>query len=276
MPIEKTNQIASVINSRPLVFSQCCACFDIFFPPYRLKNERLLILKNIGTPKILVFFTILSYISTLSIYMGLKYRFNLKDIKIEDFKVYLFALFKGILPKKKIRNFLDLEEFIQKKSAWVSQVTLYNYLKTRMGTKYVLHFNDDVFLESINLAKWNIYIIALQDLTFFTFSYIHNNFNLDDFEKSKRIYESILDEELKNGLPEEIAAHGRKTFSERYEKIDWKKYFNSLPFNPSALALYKWAPIADELKTLDRKIVLNSMILKWDNIKDEFAKLIKF
>ena len=45
--------------------------------------------------------------------MGLKYRFNLKDIKIEDFKVYLFALFKGILPKKKIRNFLDLEEFIQ-------------------------------------------------------------------------------------------------------------------------------------------------------------------
>ena len=34
------------------------------------------------------------------------------------------------------------------------------------------------------------------------------------------------------------------------------------------------APIAEELKTLDRKIVLNSMILKWDNIKDEFTKLI--
>ena len=208
--------------------------------------------------------------------MGLKYRFNLKDIKIEDFKVYLFALFKGILPKKKIRNFLDLEEFIQKKSAWVSQVTLYNYLKTRMGTKYVLHFNDDVFLESINLAKWNIYIIALQDLTFFTFSYIHNNSNLDDFEKSKRIYETIIDEEIKNGMPEDIAAYGKKTFSERFEKIDWKKYYSSLPFNPSALALYKWAPIAEELKTLDRKIVLNSMILKWDNIKDEFIKLIKF
>ena len=34
------------------------------------------------------------------------------------------------------------------------------------------------------------------------------------------------------------------------------------PFNPSALSLYKWAPIAEELKVLDRKIVLNSMILK--------------
>ena len=36
--------------------------------------------------------------------MALKYRFNLKDIKLEDFKVYLVAMFKGILPKKKIKN----------------------------------------------------------------------------------------------------------------------------------------------------------------------------
>ena len=52
--------------------------------------------------------------------------------------------------------------------------------------------------------------------------------------------------------------------------------FNDIPFNQSALSLHKWAPIAEELKVLDRKIVLNSMILKWDNIKHEFAKLIKF
>ena len=95
--------------------------------------------------------------------MALKYRFNLKDIKLEDFKVYLLAMFKGILPKKKIKNFLDLEEFIQKKSALVSQVTLYSYLKTRIGTKYVLHFNNDVFLESINLAKWNICLLYTSD-----------------------------------------------------------------------------------------------------------------
>ena len=77
-------------------------------------------------------------------------------------------------------------------------------------------------------------------------------------------------------MPQDIAANGKKTFFERYEKIDWKKYYNALPFNPSALALYKWAPIAEELKTLDRKIVLNSMILKWDNIKEEFEKRINF
>ena len=105
--------------------------------------------------------------------MALKYRFNLKDIKVSDFKIYLFSLFKAFIPKKKIKNIQDLKEFIQKKSAWVSQVTLYNYLKTRMGTKYVLHFDNEVLLGSINKAKWNIYAVALQDLTFFCFSYLN-------------------------------------------------------------------------------------------------------
>ena len=105
--------------------------------------------------------------------MNLKYKLRLKDIKLEDFKIYLFSLFKAFIPKKKIKNIQDLEEFVQKKSAWVSQVTLYNYLKTRMGTKWVLHFDDEKFLESINKAKWNIYSIALQDLTFYSLSLIH-------------------------------------------------------------------------------------------------------
>ena len=78
----------------------------------------------------------------------------------------------------------------------------------------------------------------------------------------------------KNGMPEEVFIEADKSFNERLSKIDWNNYCESLPFNQSALALYKWAPISDELKTLDRKIVLNSMILKWDNIKDEFKKLI--
>jgi hypothetical protein len=33
--------------------------------------------------------------------------------------------------------------------------------------------------------------------------------------------------------------------------------------------------VAEELKILDRKIVLNSMILKWENIEKEFKELIK-
>ena len=208
--------------------------------------------------------------------MTLKYKFNLKDIRLEDFKIYLFSLLKAFIPKKKIKNIKDLTEFIQKKSSWVSQVTLYGYLKTRMGTKYVLMFDDEIFLTSINKAKWNIYSIALQDLTFYCLSYLYVFYNHDLTTKANDIYEEFLNDEITNGMPQEVILKGKEKFKERLEKINWKNYYNSWPFNESALALYEWSPVAQELKNLDRKIVLNSMILKWENIQKEFIKLINF
>ena len=203
-----------------------------------------------------------------------KFKFSWKDLSFNDFKIYLFSLFKAFIPKRKIKNFDDLENFIQSKSAWVSQVTLYNYLKTRMGTRYVLHFENDKFMSSVNLAKWNIYSVALQDLTFFSFSYLKVNFNYTEFSKAREIYFNILDDEVSNMMPLEIIKNAKETFDERLKNINWDEYLIDHPFNPSALSLYKWAPIAEELKTLDRKIVLNSMILKWNNIEKEFKKLI--
>ena len=199
-----------------------------------------------------------------------------KDLSLSDFKVYFLSLFKTLIPKSKIKTLDELEEFIQTKSAWVSQVTLYSYLKTRMGTRYVLHFDNDEFMKSVNEAKWNIYSIALQDLTFFTFSYLKTHSNFHATYKSKEIFLKILDDETTNNMPLNIIEEAKKEFDERIIKIDWEKYYNDRPFNPSALSLYKWAPIADELKTLDRKIVLNSVILKWDIIKKEFKDRIQF
>ena len=205
-----------------------------------------------------------------------KYKLTWRDLSWSDFKVYVFALFKAFLPKKNLANLDDIESFIQSKSAWVSQVTLYGYLKTRMGTRYVLHFENDKFMSSVNLAKWNIYAVALQDLTFFIFSYMKVNLNYQGVDRAKEIFQKILDDEVTNKMPLNIIKEARENFDQRFKDIDWEIYFNDLPFNSSALALYKWAPIADELKTLDRKIVLNSVILKWDVVKKEFKERIKF
>ena len=205
-----------------------------------------------------------------------KYKLTWRDLKLSDFKVYLFALFKAFIPKKKLNNLDDLEEFIQTKSAWVAQVTLYSYLKTRMGTRYVLHFENDEFMKSVNLAKWNIYAVSLQDLTFYVFSYLKINFQFQDLEKAKEIFNNILDDETLNKMPQDIIEETKKTFEERLSKMNWDNQINDYPFNQSALSLFKWAPIADELKNLDRKIVLNSMILKWDIIKKEFSERIEF
>jgi len=205
-----------------------------------------------------------------------KYKLTWKDLTWRDFKIYFFSLFKAFIPKTKISNLDELEDFIQSKSAWVTQVTLYGYLKTRMGTRYVLHFENEKFMDSVNLAKWNIYAVALQDLTFFTFSYLKNNLNYQDVEKANEIFLKILDDETINKMPLDIVDEAKKNFNERLQNINWDSYYNDLPFNTSALSLYKWAPIAEELKQLDRKIVLNSVILKWDIVRKEFKERVKF
>jgi hypothetical protein len=94
-------------------------------------------------------------------------------------------------------------------------------------------------------------------------------------DKANKIYDEILTKETKNGMPQKIILHAKEKFAERLQKINWNTYYKSWPFNESALTLYEWAPVAEELKSLDRKIVLNSMILKWDNIKAEFIKLVR-
>ena len=208
--------------------------------------------------------------------MGIKYKLRLKDLKLEYLIEYFKPFLKYFRPQKKINNYEDLKDFIQNRCAWVSQETLYGYLKTRMGAKYVLMFEDEVYLGSINKAKWNIYAVSLQDLCFYTISYLKNLRNLHDIEKAKEIYLKIIEEEKKNEMPIDIFENAKKTFNERYEKISWEKYYETIPFNESSIALYEWSPIAEELKTLDKKIVLNSMILKWDNIAKEFKNLINF
>ena len=205
-----------------------------------------------------------------------KYNLTWRDLTLRDVKTYIFALFKAFIPKKKIKDLDELENFIQSKAAWVAQVTLYGYLKTRMGTRYVLHFENDKFMLSVNQAKWNIYSAALQDLTFFIFSYLKVNRNYQEINKAREIFFKILDDEISNKMPLDIIEKAKKNFDERFKELNWDLHYNDLPFNNSALSLYKWAPIADDLKSLDRKIVLNSVILKWGIVQKEFNERIHF
>ena len=79
----------------------------------------------------------------------------------------------------------------------------------------------------------------------------------------------------KNGLSEEIFNKGKENFLKRLETVNFNNYYLENPFKESGEALYYWSPIADELKTLDKKIVLNSISLKWGLMKDEFKKITK-
>ena len=77
--------------------------------------------------------------------MAIKYKMRLRDLKLEYLIEYIAPIFNFLKPKRKITNISELKNFIQKKSAWVAQETLYGYLKTRMGAKYVLMFDNEIF-----------------------------------------------------------------------------------------------------------------------------------
>ena len=193
---------------------------------------------------------------------------------LKAMKEYLFPVEKLTSYFKSINSKEDLQKFIQQRSAHITQNTLYGYLKTRMGHKFTIMVDDEVFSQSINIAKWNIYMVALADCTFYIFSYLMAEKNLKEND-SREIYLNIIDKEKKNGLSEEIYSKSKATFIKRYENINFNKYYLENPFKESCSALYDWSPIADELKILDKKIVINSMSLKWNLIVDEFKNLTK-
>ena len=97
-----------------------------------------------------------------------------------DIWEYVIPIWKISGLFKRIKSKKDLENFIQERSAHVAQTTLYGYLKTRIGVKYIAMMEDEVFLKSINIAKWNIYVVALADCAFYVFSYLISEKNLKE------------------------------------------------------------------------------------------------
>ena len=201
-------------------------------------------------------------------------KLNLEKLRItlKTMGEYLFPVEKVTSYFKSIKSKKDLQKFIQQRSAHVTQTTLYGYLKTRIGVKFTAMVEDDVFSKSINIAKWNIYMTAIADCSLYVFSYLIAEKNLKEND-CKEIYLDIIENEKENGLTDEIYQRAKQEFLNRYDKINFNKYYIENPFKESCLALYNWAPIADELKTLDKEIVLNSMRLKWNLKIEEFKKL---
>ena len=115
---------------------------------------------------------------------------------------------------------------------------------------------------------------ALSDCTLYTFSYLIDKKNLKKND-AESIFLSIIANEKNNGLNEKLFNETQVDFQNRIKTIDWNNYYLNDPFKKSSMALYKWSPIADDLKVLDKKIVINSIKLKWNLVENEFKELTK-
>ena len=203
-------------------------------------------------------------------------KLNLKNIFItlKTMGEYLIPVRKITSKFTEITSKEDLQNFVQERSAHVTQTTLYGYIKTRIGTRYTAMIQDEKFSDSMNIAKWNIYVAAIADLTLYVFSFLTDKKNLKEND-AEEVFNRIIEREIKNGLDKNISELAKKEFSLRVQSADWKNLYLENPFSSSGMALYKWAPIAEELKVLDKEIVLNSIKLKWNIVENEFKEFTK-
>lgn len=170
--------------------------------------------------------------------------------------------------------------FVSTRAAFIAQKSLYGYLKARMGTRYPSMFEDDAMIASIDIAKINIYLACLSDLS--VYAAIRS---LQDVAADDKAYHDMALRCLKRGLADNAeqarnieafsVSDSLADFEKRLAFVDW---YSDLPvrhlFTASPAALYKWAPIAPNLKREDKEIVENSIKFAWRDVRAQFEKRI--
>ena len=169
-----------------------------------------------------------------------------------------------------------LAEFVQTRAAYVTQTSLYGYLKTRMGTRYRVMFEDDVFSRSINFAKWRVYASCLSDLAVFAAATVHERSGLEEeqaAELARFCFEAAVKADFPDAEDPELMAKVPQDFAARLRTTDWSTAgAGENAFEASPVDLIAWAPIADELKELDEEIVINSTRFRWRDVREQLRK----
>ena len=185
----------------------------------------------------------------------------------------------GLLSDPPVETRQQLYEFIDTRAAYVSQVTLYTYVKARAGTQYPKLFQNTDFLTSLRIARWHIYGAAICDLSLFAVAQLKRGGGLDDKKASELVAEMLdgilLDYQQDDIDPELFTAMGDKG-KQRAAFANWNLIADgAAAFQSSSDAVFRWAPIADELKNDDEEIVRNSIHLRWIGVRRDLKTLIK-
>lgn len=173
-----------------------------------------------------------------------------------------------------------LSGFVSTRAAFVAQKKLYGYLKARMGTRYPTMFEDDVFVESINVAKLQVFAACLSDLSVHCVARVVVAGGLergDGVAMARHCFEAGIADNAAH-LPEPAVSNSwadawRKVFEARMSALHWDNLAaGGDSFSESPKALFRWAPIADELKRYDREIVENSIRFAFGEVTREFRQ----
>lgn len=185
----------------------------------------------------------------------------------------------GFAPLPDIETIDQYIAFAERQAAFVSQVTLYPYIKTRAGTQWPKLFENETFLRSMKIARWHIFGAAVADLALYFGALMVVRAGISD-KQATRIAKQVIVEILETYHQDDISQKDfqkmMKDGLKRTKNADWHKLADGPnAFQGSADALIRWAPIADELKNLDIEIVRNSIHLRWINVRRDIKDTLK-
>jgi hypothetical protein len=180
----------------------------------------------------------------------------------------------GMGKDRKTRLITDhdsLATFVSTRASHVAQTSLYGYLRTRAGTRFPEMFENPDILQSINIAKWHIWLACVSDLSLYAGQCMYRSGKLDG-EAVRQLLagalQLVLDE---TGDPDEAGADfasARDKMLQRVSSCDWaQERDDETLFSQSPDALFYWSPIADDLKRRDETIVKNSIRFRWIEVR---------
>ncbi len=172
--------------------------------------------------------------------------------------------------------------FVSTRAAFVAQKTLYSYLKARMGTRYPSMFEDDVLISSVNIAKMHIYTACLSDLSVHAAIRVLHDESVDDSAYralAMLCFRRGLDDNEEQALNIGVEAFSIHEALDEFERrLAFQDWHSGLPapelFTASPAALFRWAPIAPQLKRDDKEILQNSIRYTWREARMQFEKRI--
>jgi hypothetical protein len=194
---------------------------------------------------------------------------------IENLRDYL-ARFSAFKQPDPVRDSAGFGAFLANRAAFVAQKKLYEYVKQRMGMNYPERFRDDIFIVSLNIAKWRVYAACLSDLALFMAARVSARTGdpaealaLAGHWYRHTVFDRFDDKEMNGDLDEIVAA-----FADRAALANLGHMAQGeAAFQLSPKELVRWAPISDELKQYDSEIVINSLRFAWLAVRREFDEM---
>lgn len=190
---------------------------------------------------------------------------------------YFQAMARGLMfwrTPPKIADAAGLAAFCAQQSAYMAQVNLYGYLRTRAGLQHFNLFTDKGFTALLKPARAKLVLICLQDLTLYAVAaLVDGGASEAQAEKlAAALFTQAVDEIADDSLPSAAYQKARADFTAQLPLMDWTARMSPQAFEKSTKALIALAPIVDELKTYDTEIVTNSMRFKWMGVRAELAR----